>query len=543
VKRLVAITAAAGLGLAGSAVAVAAQAQTTPAAGAIAWAKCAGGDPYLANAECAQVPVPLDYRHPNGRKISVAVSRVRHTDSAHYKGVLFANPGGPGGSGLYLSGGFASWFTGVGHPEIPAQYDLIGFDPRGVGASKPALTCDPHYSDPVRPDYVPHSAKAEEAWKRRSKAYAQACSAKFGWLLPHMRTTDAARDIDTIRAALGSKQLSYYGFSYGTYLGATYGTLFPSRVKRMVLDGNVNVRDVWYDSQLEQDKAFERNITFFFGWIAKYDSIYHLGTTEKAVEKAYYDMRADATAKAIGGTVGPDELDDTFLNAGYNTAWYEPLAEVFSAYVTKGDDATLADFYLQNIFAPDDNGFAVYNAVQAADARWPRDWSTWHNDAAKLYRAGYRFNTWGNVWFNAPIAYWPFQGGPALNIKAKGMAPALLVQSTLDAATPYPGGVEMHKRLPSRLIAEVGGKTHANTLNGNACLDDKVAAYLSTGALPKDRPGAGPDVTCTALPDPVPSGAAAAKAATRSGTGSTTGSGARSGGVPAAPDRPLFGRP
>jgi pimeloyl-ACP methyl ester carboxylesterase len=528
VKRLAVITAVASLGLAGTAVAVSAQTEGTPVTAAVSWAKCTGGDPYLENAECAQIQVPLDYSRPNGKKISVAVSRLKHTDAKHYKGVLVGNPGGPGGSGLYLSGGFANWFTGVGHPEIPAQYDIIGFDPRGVGASQPALTCDPHFSDPVRPDYVPHSAAAEATWLKKSKAYAQACASKFGWLLPHLRTTDAARDLDAIRAALGQKQISYYGFSYGTYLGATYGTLFPKRVRHMVLDGNVDDRGVWYDAQLEQDKAFERNIKLFFGWIAKYDSRFHLGTSEAAVEKAYYAMRAKAGKQAIGGKVGPDELDDTFLNAGYNTGWYEPIADVFSAYVTKGDAAAITDFYSDYIFSSDDNGFAVYNAVQAADARWPRSWSTWHKDAAKLYKQGYHFNTWGNVWFNAPVKYWPFQGGPKLKINARGMAPALLVQSTLDAATPYPGGVQMHKLLPSRLVAELGGKTHANTLNGNACLDDRVAAYLSSDTLPKDRPGSGPDVTCQALPDPVPADAAAS---TARGT------------APRVPARPLIGRP
>ncbi|MDN3356556.1 alpha/beta hydrolase [Actinomadura sp. DC4] len=523
------ITAVASLGLAGTAVAVSAQAQEAPAPAAVSWAKCAGDDPYLADAECAQIQVPLDYGHPNGKKISVAVSRVKHTDTKHYKGVLVGNPGGPGGSGLYLSGGLASWFTGVGHPEIPAQYDIIGFDPRGVGASVPALTCDPHFSDPVRPDYVPHSTKDETVWRKKSKAYAQACASKFGWLLPHLRTTDAARDIDAIRGALGQRQISYYGFSYGTYLGATYGTLFPARVRHMVLDGNVDDRGVWYDAQLEQDKAFERNIKFFFAWIAKYDSHFHLGKTEAAVEKAYYTMRAKAGKQAIGGKVGPDELDDTFLNAGYNTGWYEPIADVFSAYVTQGDAAAIADFYSDNIFSPDDNGFAMYNAVQAADAKWPTSWSKWHRDAAKLYKQGYRFNTWGNVWFNAPVKYWPFQGGPKLKINARGMTTALLVQSTLDAATPYPGGVEMHKLLPSRLVAELGGKTHANTLNGNACLDDKVAAYLSTDALPKDKPGSGPDVTCAALPDPVPSSVASSALAKSA--------------APKVPARPLIGRP
>jgi pimeloyl-ACP methyl ester carboxylesterase len=508
VKRLVLTTAAVSLGLGGLALAVPAGAQGAPATASaksgIAWAKCPADNPYLANAECAQVQVPLDYRKPGGKKISIAISRVKHTvPDSQYQGVLLGNPGGPGGSGLYLSGGLANWLA----PETAAKYDIIGFDPRGVGSSQPALTCDPHFADPVRPDYVPSSAKEEAAWLAKSVKYAKACQQKFGWLLPYLRTTDVARDVDGIRAALGVDKISYYGFSYGTYLGATYSTLFPKRVNRMVLDGNVDVRGVWYDAQLEQDKAFERNIKLYFAWIAKYDSVYHLGKTGAAVEKAYYKLLAQVKQKPLAGRVGPAELTDTMLNAGYTVFWYERQAEALADYINNGKADKLVALYDDYIASPDDNGFAIYLAVQGVDAKWPRDWRTWHNDAVKLYQAGVKFETWGNVWFNAPIVAWPVKGGPALKINGKGMAPALLVQSTLDAATPYPGGVEMHKLLPSRLIAEVGGKTHANTLNGNACLDDKVNAYLATGVLPADRPGNGPDVTCGALPDPDPTAA------------------------------------
>ncbi|MWK33294.1 alpha/beta fold hydrolase [Actinomadura sp. J1-007] len=463
------------------------------------------------NAECAQLPVPLDYRKPNGRKISIAVSRVKATDTKNYQGVLLVNPGGPGASGLPYSAAFPRWFKGVGHASTIAKYDVIGFDPRGVGASKPALSCDPHYQDPIRPDYVPHSAKEERAWIAKSKRYAADCTRKFGWLLPHLRTTDAARDMDALRAALGQKKISYYGFSYGTYLGATYATLFPKRVKHAVFDGNVNPKTVWYDAQLEQDKAFERNIKFWFAWTAKWDSVYHLGKTGKAVEARYYAIRAAAKKAPIGGKIGPDELDDIVLNAGYNTGFYIPYAEALSAWATKKDPAALLDNLNPG---GDDNSFAVYNAVQAADAKWPRSWSKWHNDAAKLYRQGYRFNTWSNVWFNAPVAFWPFNGGPELRLGAKGLPGMLLVQSTLDGATPVAGGLAMHKTFPSsRLVEEIGGKTHANTLNGNLCLDDKVAAYLDSGRLPKGRPGA--DATCKALPelnDPDPTAAKAAAA-------------------------------
>jgi pimeloyl-ACP methyl ester carboxylesterase len=503
VKKLVMAAAVASLGVAGLAVPAASAAPV--AAPTVDWKICdpkAPAEDPTKGVECAQLPVPLDYAKPNGKKISIAITRRKHTGpDAQYQGVLIANPGGPGGSGTDLAGSLPQWFAGVGHPEIGRNYDVIGFDPRGVGASVPALTCNAKYQDPVRPDYVPSSKKDEARWLAKSKAYAKACQKKFGWLLPHLKTTDAARDLDSLRLALGQEQINYYGFSYGTYLGSVYATLFPTKIRRMVFDGNVGPKGVWYDAQLEQDKAFERNFKLYAAWIAKYDKVYHLGKSAKAVQKKYYQLRAKAKKRPFKGTVGPDELDDTVLNAGYSTGWYAPIATAL-ADLNKGKPGGLVSLYNGIIRSTGDNSFAMYNAVQAADAKWPRSWKKWKRDAVRTYKVA-RFNTWNNVWFNAPALYWPFQGGPATKIRGKkGLAPFLMVQSTLDAATPYKGALELHKLLPSsRLLVEVGGKTHSNTLNGNKCLDDKVAAYLNTGALPAARPGNGPDAKCGHLPD------------------------------------------
>ncbi|MFD0905188.1 alpha/beta fold hydrolase [Actinomadura sediminis] len=513
-KKVLLVTATAVVTAGGLGAAVPASADTGRTAGAAAlaapgsidWGKCevSGPNDPMNNAQCATVQVPLDHSEPNGRKISIAVSRYKHTDEENYQGVLFVNPGGPGGSGLAYAPALARWIGGTGHADVAAKYDIIGFDPRGVGSSEPRLSCDPHYSDPIRPDYVPASWREERAWLAKSKRYAQDCEEKFGDLLPHMRTTDAARDVDAIRRALGQEKISWYGFSYGTYLGATYATLFPERVKRMVMDGNVNPKNVWYKSQLEQNKAFEHNIGAWFAWLAKWDSVYRLGDTRDEVEAKYYEVRAAAEKSPIGGEIGPSELDDIVLSAGYNTGYYIPFGAALSAWVNDEDPSGLLGWLSHG---GDDNGFAVYNAVQAADARWPRNWSKWHNDAVKLVRQGYRFNTWSNVWFNAPIHFWAVQGGRPFKLDGDRKLPGiLLVQSSRDAATPVEGGYAMHKVFPSsRLVLEVGGRTHSNTLNGNACLDDKVAAYLDTGALPESRRGA--DAYCDAVPalnDPDP---------------------------------------
>src|SRR4051812_12929698 len=249
-KRLLAAVTAAGLVAMG---AVASDAQAHPARGepgtaapGIHWGKCDNASLVARHAECGFLTVPLDYAKPASRTIELAVSRIRHkTPHAGYLGVMLVNPGGPGGSGLALS------VLGDFVPDKAGDaYDWIGFDPRGVGASRPALSCDSTYAGYNRPAYVPTTAALEKTWLNKARGYAEACAASGGPLLDHLRTTDTVADMESIRAALGVPQISYYGFSYGTYIGQVYATLHPDRVRRMVLDGVVDPTRVWYKSNL-----------------------------------------------------------------------------------------------------------------------------------------------------------------------------------------------------------------------------------------------------------------------------------------------------
>ena len=158
------------------------------------------------------------------------------------------------------------------------DYDIVGFDPRGVGSSVPALSCDPGFFSGPRPNYIPASAAAEQVLIARAKTYADDCEQKFGWLLPYMTTENMARDLDSIRAAFGVAKINYFGFSYGTYLGQVYATLFPSRLRRMVLDSTVDPTGAWYTDNVDQDYAFQGRIDAFYAWVARYDSTYHLGS-------------------------------------------------------------------------------------------------------------------------------------------------------------------------------------------------------------------------------------------------------------------------
>ncbi|HEY1344332.1 MAG TPA: alpha/beta fold hydrolase, partial [Streptosporangiaceae bacterium] len=245
----------------------------TGQAGELHWRACpVQGVPM----QCASLQVPLDYRHPAGRKITLAVSKVPATaPAAQQQGDLLVNPGGPGASGLSLAAEVA---TGL-DPTVSSEYNIIGFDPRGVGSSVPALRCDPSFFAGVQPDYIPANAHAERVLLARAKGYAADCQRRYGWLLPFMTTADTARDMDSIRAALGEQKISYFGYSWGTYLGQVYATLFPGRLRRMVLDSVVNPQGVWYADNIAQDYAFEGRIRAFFSWIAAHDAVYHLGST------------------------------------------------------------------------------------------------------------------------------------------------------------------------------------------------------------------------------------------------------------------------
>jgi pimeloyl-ACP methyl ester carboxylesterase len=488
--------------VAGSLTTVPAEASASPTADTfhaanLTWKKCGTTDyPTL---QCASVEVPLDYRKPRGKQITLALSRVPHTAKT-YQGPLLVNPGGPGGSGLTLAGFVASALP----KEVAAQYDVIGFDPRGVGASKPALDCKPGYFKPVRPDSVPSTPAIEKANLARAKSFADACGKKYASVLPHINTINAVQDMDSIRKALGAKKINYFGYSYGTYLGAVYAKLYPERVRRLVLDSIVDPTDVWYDANINQDYAFNDRHLAFMAWVAKYDSTYKLGTDPAKIEAKWYAMRAALAKKPADGKVGASELEDTFIPGGYYNGYWPYLAEAFAAYVNDKNADPLVEAY-ENFAAVDasgDNGYSIYTSVQCRDAAWPRDWNQWRKDNWEVY-AKAPFMAWNNAWYNAPCAFWPTKSLKPVNVANSKLPPALLFQATDDAATPYQGGVTVHRLLKrSSLVVEQGGGNHGITLSGNSCLDKYLAAYLTDGTVPRGSGVA--DAVCAALPDPKP---------------------------------------
>ena len=474
----------------------------------IDWAPaCASRSLQAAGGRCGMLTVPLDYTRPNGEKIKIAVSEIKHkTSDAAAQGIMLVNPGGPGGSGLTLSRLGAYVPNGGGDP-----YDWIGFDPRGVGSSQPSLSCDGNYFPTNRPDYVPFTKTLVHFWWKKSAGYAKKCKQVGGNLLDHIKTTDTINDMESIRKAFDQKKINYYGFSYGTTIGQTYATLHPDRVRRMVMDGVTNPSDTPYTSNLNQDTAFEVTETKFFGWVAEHNDAYGLGTTTKQVRKLWFQMLDKSRQAAFDGQIGPDEWTDAFLGAGYYVYGWTDTADAFKAAVN-GDYGPIEDLYAgANGAGPgSDNGFAIYLGTQCTDAKWPSSKSKIMKDNWRTY-AKAPFETWANGWFNGPCRTWAGKADKAsTKIDGAKAPPVLLIEETFDAATPFPGAIEVRKRFPKSVLIEgVNGTTHAGSLSGVSCTDNRIADYLLTGALDKRVKGNQSDVKCDPVPAPEPANAGA----------------------------------
>ncbi|WP_225826297.1 alpha/beta hydrolase [Streptomyces naphthomycinicus] len=462
-----------------------------------------------AGVRCGTVSVPLDYAHPGGRQIRLTVSRVGATRKDPHnskrrvprQGALVYNPGGPGASGMYfpLVGKIAAW------QRIAAAYDLVGYAPRGVGRSAPLSCVDPKHfvkaptASPTHPSETYKQQRVGQA-----KAYARGCARRSGSGLRFYNSLNNARDLDVLRAALGENRLTFMGASYGTYFGSLYAAMFPSHVRRMVLDSAVDPdpQKIWYRSNLDQSAAFEERWADFRDWIARHDDVYRLGATPAKVQRGYDIARDRLARKAAGGKVGPGQLQNVFLTAGYYDDFWPSRAAALSSYL-HGDPEPLVRLAAPGpeTAAEAENGSAVYTAVECNDASWPTDWKVWDRDNTRLARVA-PFETWDNAWLNLPCAYWPAPRQRPLDVRTGPgeLPPVLILAAERDAAAPYEGALEMNRRLAgSVLVTERDAGTHGIGGGANKCVNGHLFAYLLEGRLPARH------ASCAPHPEPVAS--------------------------------------
>jgi len=454
----------------------------------LAWEAC--NDDAAGSFYCATVTAPLDWAAPDAGEIDLALI-VRVGDGGAAPASLLINPGGPGASGFDLVADAA--VPAVGE-ALTVHYDVVGFDPRGVGRST-AVRCfdaaemDAHLFD------VPVHPRGSEEWEAEltaaSEAFVAACEAGSDGILPYITTENAARDLDLLRAVLGDEQLTYLGFSYGTFLGATYAKLFPERVGRLVLDGAIDPSVSRLEVGTTQALGFESALRAYMADCLLRETCPFRGTVDDAMTDlgtllASVDRRP--LPNADGRMLGADSLLTAIIAALYSRGNWPVLTSALAGAL-QGNPAMafrLADFYHDR--GPDGyagnqtEAFTAYNCMD-----YPDDTTAAEEAAAEALVAA-EAPTIAPYWFGVDTcASWPAPPtGVREPIAAAGAAPIVVVGTTNDPATPYAWSVSLADQLRSGVLVTREGEGHTGFNNGSACVDDAVVAYLIDGVVPED---------------------------------------------------------
>ena len=446
------------------------------------WSDCGSGF------ECATAKAPLSWHDADSKSIELALRRMpARGDKA---GSLLVNPGGPGGSGVdFLQGAIGTF----GKP-LRDSFDIVGFDPRGVGKSTPVRCFDDKRKDEsLSKDFATTdaglAAMAEEA-----SAWAAACGENTGELLGNVDTQSAARDMDMLRAALGDDELHYLGYSYGTQLGATYAGLFPDRAGRLVLDGAIDVTLTPDETSLGQAVGFESALRAYVTDCLKADSCPLKGSVDDGMRQVRDIL--DTAFERPYPTSSDRKVTQTLAFYGvavtlYDEASWEVLTQALDEVVTQGTGDVLlylADFYndRNNDGTFSTNSSEAFRAVNCLDGRAPEDVKTMRSVAAEIEEAAPtvgRFFGYSGV----TCTDWPF---PAVeqefDVSAKGAPPILVIGTTNDPATPYAWAQALAKTLDSGVLLTYEGEGHTAYGRSNDCIADAVESYLVDGKVPED---------------------------------------------------------
>ncbi|GAB2604206.1 alpha/beta hydrolase [Kribbella endophytica] len=302
---------------------------TKPLPSTLKWTPCPADVVSKVALECSALDVPLDYRTPNGRQIEIAISRLASKEPTQRRGVLLTNPGGPGGSGLAHIGTLAT--TGVPR-EVLNAYDLIGFDPRGVAHSTP-VSCNltpAQQAAGAFPTYANSPADVAREAKFARTVAKQCTTSKTASMLPHITTANTARDMDRIRIALGEKKASYFGTSYGSYLGAVYTTLFPKTTDRVLLDSVTGPKGYGYEQMRMFARGMQDRFPDFAKWAAANPSA-GLGSTPQEVTAKYYELAQRIDKLPVQGVVTGTLFRGITFEKLYGDAWFPTLAKIWKA--------------------------------------------------------------------------------------------------------------------------------------------------------------------------------------------------------------------
>jgi pimeloyl-ACP methyl ester carboxylesterase len=443
------------------------------------WKPCGGGF------WCRTLQVPLDYSDPGGRQISLALIRRPATDSARRIGSVLLNPGGPGESGIQFLRGSYDLMT-----NLNQRLDLVSWDTRGVGESTPVMCLDgPHLDAFFAVDTVLDDPQEKDAFLQANKDFVAGCRVHSGYLLPFMDSESTARDMDQIRQALGDSKLTFFGLSYGTFIGQWYAHLFPTQVRALAFDGVVdsNARGPGLDPS-GQVEGFQQNLNAFFAGCRSRSrcTFGRAGDGEQKLEA--FIARVDSTPLPVGNRQLTRNLAMTgVLSALYDEASWPDLDDALTA-VDQGDGAKLldlADFF--NERNPDGTYSNLVNgaadATNCLDSDSITDISQYDKIGPELAKVSPLFGPW-QQYQGILCAYWPV--GPKnlmVTLTISGAPPILLVGATDDPATPYADAVAVSHEIPGSVLLTREGNGHTSYFSSQ-CIQDAEDAYLTDLQLP-----------------------------------------------------------
>ena len=468
-----------------------------PAPALLAWASCGG--PF----ECATLRVPLNYADSAGRELAIAVMRRPALDPAQRIGSLVINPGGPGASGIDAVRAFAFALP----PEVQQRFDIVGFDPRGVGKSSPLLCHDDiQRLSAIEPE--PRSADEWAAARQGAQQLATLCVQRADGTLPFLGSLEVVRDMDRLRAALGDERLTYLGFSYGTLLGALYAEQFPARVRALVLDGPINVAMGADELALTQATGFERAFgRFLDDCRATSCLIARRGDPASVVDALMRQVRAQPiAAKTADRLAGPGETFLALIVGMYRPSSWRALDRAINSALD-GDGSELvelADRLLGRRGAGYDNLSEMNSAVNCLDYAYSRDPAHYEALAVAAEARAPRFGR-AFVAGGLGCAYWGVPPAPLPHIQGAGAPPLLIIATTNDPATPFEWGLALRSQLQSGVLLTYEGDGHTAFASGNRCVNEVATRYLVGLQTPPDGAICGTEPGPRTSPTPPPS--------------------------------------
>jgi pimeloyl-ACP methyl ester carboxylesterase len=437
---------------------------------------------------CAQAQVPVDYADPTSGTVSIALEK--QPASSEPLGTIFVNPGGPGGSGVE----FVEEVVKAFRPAVLEQYDIVGFDPRGVGLSDPVDCYDTEELDEfIASDPSPDDESEAQEALDATEDFGAACLEETGELLGHVSTIEVARDLDVLRELVGDETLTYYGASYGTTLGSTYAELFPDNVGRMVLDGATDPALSAQEGNLSQAAGFQRALEAYLDDCLAVQGCPFTGDRDVALQtiETFLD-ELDAQPLPTSDPDRPLTQSLGFYGIAvtlYSEEYWEYLTQAF-AQAFEGDGSTmllLADSYFSREDGEfTDNSPEVIYAVNCLDE--PLSLSVEEIEAS-IPEYEKRSRTFGEVfaWSLLSCSTWPVTSEEEpLTIDAAGAAPIVVIGTTRDPATPYEEAVALAEQLESGVLITREGDGHTAFRAGNECVDSAIDAFYLEGTVPED---------------------------------------------------------